>query len=162
MNRFVVSGLIALGLAMSACSSDNPKTAGSSAAPTTSASTSTSTSASSTTSTSGSCPSKEDAASFSVNSQIAAQFVNLAVKDWSKTLGSLDKYGSQIDSLRVVHGDGVSAALDTFAQANTIIQKGFGGDATATDQLKQLLGTDIAETLKKKNTVLLAYGTQCP
>ncbi|MFC7502918.1 hypothetical protein ACOACQ_21715 [Nocardioides sp. CPCC 206347] len=107
------------------------------------------------------CATTEQAAGFSVNGQIVAQFANLPTSSWTDSLGNLADLDEQVAALSTLDGADVQAAIAIYEQIPPIIDAGLGGDTTATAKLADLIGTDPVEALKLKNTIVLAYGKQC-
>jgi hypothetical protein len=156
----VAACLVTLGVA--ACTSSSTRDARTSGSQTTAPAQTTKGVTTSGASTVTGCPNAATAGTFSVNIQLVAQFAQqTSVTQWSNTLGALDQLADEIKALKTLSGANVQADLALFEQADVIVQRGLGGDATAQHDLTALLGTDLAKTLQKKNDVLLAYNQQC-
>lgn len=107
------------------------------------------------------CATPEQVADFSVNGQLVSQFAKLPTSKWSTTIGKLTELEAEVSALSGLTGVEVEKALAIYVQVPPIIEAGLGGDASAMERLAALVGTDLVESLKLKNTIVLAYGEQC-
>jgi len=100
-----------------------------------------------------------------VNSQVVVQFAGQAdVTQWSTIVGTMDQFGTQLDTLRALepYGADVKASIDFFAGANDITQRGFAGDTAAAAELATFVGTDIGAALAKRTPLAIAFdATDC-
>lgn len=95
-----------------------------------------------------------------VNSQVVVQLAGQSdVTQWSSIVGTMDQFGTQLDTLRALepYGDDVKASIDFFAGANDIAQRGFAGDAAAAADLATYVGADVGAVLAKRTPLAIAF-----